>query len=157
MGFTNAEQLREVFAACGLGFLLSVLYDGFYLVRRYLKPPAVVVFLLDIVYFALAAVVLFLFCLVMTQGEVRFFSVFAAFLGFVAYRLTIGRMTSRLTDRFLGFFERIGNACERSLDRMICRSKGYLNTVKRKLMETVEKIRKKAKKFSKKGCNKVVK
>ena len=156
MNFTNADQLREVFLSCGMGFLLGVLDDGFRLVRRYLIPPKVIVFLLDILYAAVSAFLVFLFCLAMTQGRVRFYTLLAVLCGLVVYRITVGKMTSFVIDRTLTFFGRLGDKCERWTDGAVCCFKRWICATFRKLLEKVEKIRKKAKKFSKKGCKKMV-
>ena len=156
MGFTNAEQLREVFLSCGMGFLLGMLGDGLRAVRRYFSPPAVIVFAMDILYAATSAVTVFLFCLAMTQGQVRAYTLLAVFGGFTAYRLTVGKLTDRFTDAALAFITRTGDSCERLLDALICRLKRRLSVVFRELLKTVGKMRKKAKKFSKKTCNKDV-
>ncbi len=95
MGFTNSEQVYELFLACGLGFLLGFYYDGFRLLRRFCRVPKFGLFLLDVLFFATAAVAVFLFSLAMTEGEVRSYSLLGSAVGFFAYRCTVGRVLLR--------------------------------------------------------------
>ena len=153
MSFTNTDQMREIFLSCGMGFLLGVLNDGFRLAKRYLTPPGVVAFFMDAINGALSAVAVFLFCLAMTQGSVRFYTLVAVLCGSLVYHFTVGKVTARVTDLFLALLGRLGDCCERTLDRVLCHFKRWGAVGLRKVLEKSEKIRKKAKKFSKKGCN----
>ncbi len=91
MGFTNAEQLYELFLSGGMGFLLGVYYDIFRIVRRLLHPSKIAVFFQDCFFFSSAAVLVFLFSLSMTDGVVRWYVLFGVFCGFMSYRYTVGR------------------------------------------------------------------
>lgn len=92
MGFTNPEQLRDVFLCGGMGFLLGLYYDGFRLFRLFVRPPRWAVFLQDVCYCVTAAVVIFLFALAVTDGQLRLFLPVGLLVGFLAYRQTVGRV-----------------------------------------------------------------
>lgn len=95
MGFTNPEQLRDLFLCGGMGFLLGLYYDGFRLFRLFARPPRWAVFLQDVFYCLTAAVVTFLFALAVTDGQLRLFLPAGLLVGFFAYRQTIGRVLLR--------------------------------------------------------------
>ena len=107
MGFTNERQLYELFLSCGLGFLLGLYYDCFRLLRRFSRVPKFGVFLLDILFFATAAVSVFLFSLAMTEGEVRGYSLAGCMIGFFAYRCTVGRLLLRSLNVVMRTLRRI--------------------------------------------------
>ena len=95
MGFTNAQQLYELFLSCGMGFLLGFYYDCFRLLRRFGRVSRFGVFIFDILFFTTAAVCVFFFSLAMTEGEVRGYSLAGCLVGALAYRCTVGRFLLR--------------------------------------------------------------
>lgn len=95
MGFTNPEQLRELFLCGGVGFLLGLYYDGFRLFRFFFRSPPAVVFAQDCLFFLTSAAAVFLFALVVTDGILRMFLFVGLAAGFFAYRYTVGRFLLR--------------------------------------------------------------
>ncbi len=114
MGFTNTEQLRELFLCAGVGFLLGAYYDVFRLLRLVLPSPAAAVFLEDVVFCVTSAATVFLFTLAVTDGVLRTYVFAGLAAGFTAYRSTVGRVIVRQTARLLTalrqFFHPVGNA-----------------------------------------------
>lgn len=151
MGFTNAEQVYEVFLSGGMGFLLGMVYDGFRLVRYWMRWGKVIVFLQDVLFFLVAAPVTFLFSLAMTDGQVRGYVLVGLLGGFFAYRYTLGRV-------FLKTFTRLTRITQRwwvSACRVFMIPFGWGGRQIRRLTripcEKCKKVAKKAKKFFKKG------
>lgn len=95
MGITNGGQLNELFLAGGLGFLLGALYDVFRVIRLMMKPSAKWVFVQDLLFFIISAVVTFLFALGINGGELRLYLFLGLIVGFVAYLCTLGRVVVR--------------------------------------------------------------
>ena len=100
MGFSNPEQLRDVFLCGGMGFLLGLYYDVFRLFRLWFPTSAAVVFVQDCVYCVSSATMVFLLSLVITDGRLRLFLFVGLVAGFFAYRCTMGRL-------LLGFSRRV--------------------------------------------------
>lgn len=110
MGFTNTEQLRELFLCGGMGFLLGLYYDVFRLLRLLLPAPAPVVFLQDVLFFITGAGAVFLFALAVTDGALRAYLFAGLAAGFGAYRCTVGRLVIRWTARLLRTIRRFLSA-----------------------------------------------
>lgn len=95
MGFTNFQQIREVFLCGGVGFLLGAYYDVFRVWRVWFSPRPVSVFLQDVWYCLTSAVVLFVLLLAITDGRGRFYVFLGITVGFFAYRSLFGRCCLR--------------------------------------------------------------
>ena len=142
MGFTNVQQLRELFLSCGMGFLLGAYYDVFRILRCILRPGTVRVFWQDLLFFLTAAPLVFLFALAVADGVVRLYLFAGLVAGFFAYRYTVGRAVVRFVTAAIAWLSRLG----RRLYDVIRVPIGALREGCRKL---VEKIRKNLKKFKK--------
>ncbi len=142
MGFTNVEQLRELFLSCGMGFLLGAYYDVFRILRCILRPGTVRVFWQDMLFFFTAAPLVFLFALAVTDGVVRLYLFAGLIAGFFAYRYTVGRAVVHFVTAAIAQVSRMG----RRLYGVIKVPIGALREVCRKLMK---KMRKNLKKFKK--------
>lgn len=95
MGFTNGEQLRELWLCGGVGFLLGAYYDVFRVWRVWFSPRAVSVFLQDVWYCLSSVMAVFVLLLTITDGQGRFYVYLGLVVGFFAYRSLVGRYTSR--------------------------------------------------------------
>lgn len=157
MGFTNAEQLRELFLSGGLGFLLGAWYDVFRIIRRLLHPRKTAVFLQDLLFFATAAVAVFLFSLAMTEGTVRSYVLIGATAGFAAYRHTVGYLLLRSVCRVLHFVKQIYRRSCAVLAVPFARFFGRLRGAIGALWKKCGKVTKKSGKILKKGLQPIVK
>ncbi len=157
MGFTNAEQLRELFLSGGLGFLLGAWYDVFRILRRLLHPRKTAVFLQDLLFFATAAVAVFLFSLAMTEGTVRSYVLIGVAAGFAAYRHTVGYLLLRAVCGILRLLKRIYRRIYSALSVPLAWFFGHLRGVMGALWEKCGKVAKKSGKIFKKGLQPVVK
>ncbi len=142
MGFTNIEQLRELFLSCGMGFLLGAYYDVFRILRCVLHPGTKRVFFQDMLFFLTAAPIVFLFTLAVADGVVRLYLFAGLVAGFFAYRYTVGRAVVRFVTAAIAWLSRIG--CR--LYGIIKVPTGALREVCRNL---AQKMRKNLKKFKK--------
>ena len=107
MEFTDAEQLRQLFLSCGLGFLLGAYYDVFRVLRLILKKGKLSYFVQDILFFVTAAVVTFLFSLAVMNGQLRFYLFLGEIVGFTAYYFTVGVVVMRFAGTVIRWFLRI--------------------------------------------------
>lgn len=105
MGFTNGEQLREVWLCAGVGFWLGVYYDVFRVWRVWMTSGAVSVFFQDVLYCLSSAMAVFVLLLVITDGQGRVYAFVGLIVGFFAERSLVGRYTvgvARRMKRFVG-------------------------------------------------------
>ena len=103
MGFTNGEQLRELWLCGGVGFLLGAYYDMFRVWRVWFSPRVAVVFWQDVWYCLTSVVAVFIMLLVITDGQGRFYVYLGLVVGFFAYRSLLGRYTLRVTTAIKHF------------------------------------------------------
>lgn len=114
MGITVAEQTKNFLFSCGFGFLLGILYDFFRILRIAFFRKKISVFIQDIIFWALSAMLTFIFILSLNHGEIRGYILFGELLGFVIYFFSFGPLVVRsgkavieLLKRFLKIVFRI--------------------------------------------------
>lgn len=147
MGFSNHDQLRELFYAGGMGFLLGGYYDIFRILRKLLHIGKWVTCLCDCLFFLTAAVGVFLFSLAMTEGVVRGYVLCGIVCGFIAYRYTVGKTMLHI----VGVFMRMGHRVVMWFQRVTAVPRRVLGGWIGKLWEKTRKLLKKVCFFSKKG------
>ncbi len=131
MGFHNTEQIRELFLAGGMGFLLGAYYDVFRVLRCLLKPGDLRVFWQDVLFFVTSAGAVFLFALAVTDGVLRVYLYIGLVAGFAAYRYTVGRAVVHTVTAACRLLARISRR------------------VRKKTANFTQKLQKKMKKFKK--------
>lgn len=95
MEISVTEQTLVFLAACAFGAVLGAFYDVFRVFRVAVPCPRVVIFLQDVLYWAVCAVATFLFILCVNGGVVRAFVIGGELIGAVLYYFTIGWLVLR--------------------------------------------------------------
>lgn len=98
-------QVLSFFYAILLGVLLCFIYDFFKSLRLTFKPQSIVVFFQDILYFFIIALFSFIFFLIFTGGEIRFFILFGLSIGFLFWKSTFSRFSVIFFRYVLKFFQ----------------------------------------------------
>lgn len=75
-----------------MGLALGIIYDLFKLDRNIFKRSTVYIFVSDVLFWVISAFVLFSFCIVFSNGQIRGFIILGALLGFMIFRLTLSRL-----------------------------------------------------------------
>ena len=104
---SSFSQLSASLFAFLLGIGLSLVYDVIKATRKIGLNSCVFVFLGDILFSFLSAVITFLFLLVFTNGALRGFVPFFETLGFVSSRLTLSRLFLKLLILIFSFLKRL--------------------------------------------------
>lgn len=104
---SSLSQLSASLFAFLLGIGLSLIYDIIKATRKIGFNSYVIVFLGDILFSILSAVITFLFLLVFTNGELRGFILFFETLGFIFSRLTLSRLFLKFLILIFSFFKRL--------------------------------------------------
>ena len=102
-----SEQAYLFLLACIAGFAIGFVYDGFRLIRVALPHPSWLIQLEDVLYWGLASASMFIFLQHTTDGEVRAYSIFGAFLGALIYFLTLSVVIMAVSTAIINFIKRV--------------------------------------------------
>lgn len=91
---SNWEQVFSFFTAFIFGIGYSIFYCFFKGIRKSFRHNVFVVFLEDILFFLVSAVVTFLLLLALTNGEIRFYMLLGIFLGFILFYFSLSAFLS---------------------------------------------------------------
>lgn len=98
-------QTAVFLQSLALGFVLGLFYDVFRIFRLAIHHSSAILFLEDIFYFAVCAVVTFLFSLSAVNGHVRVFLVIGELLGATVYYFSAGVLVMRVSKLIIRFFK----------------------------------------------------
>lgn len=87
--------------SCLLGVALGLLYDAFRFVRMIINPRNIFIFIQDVIYFLVSALITFLFVLVFNKGESRFYILAGEGIGWIIYHLTFGEMIYKCSGKIV--------------------------------------------------------
>ncbi len=107
MEISVSEQALDFLAACLLGVGLGVLYDLFRILRLALWRGRWIVAMEDLLFWMTAAATTFLFQLVNSDGQMRFYILLGELLGFTVYYFTVGALVFRASRLIIDFIKRI--------------------------------------------------
>lgn len=141
---SNANQVIGFLYSIILGIIFTILYDFIRSVRIIKPHTSVLVFLEDVIFFTIIAVVTFIFCLGLTAGEIRGYILIGILAGFLLFFFTLSRYCINF---FVAIFKVV---C--SIARVI--SKGFYFLFE-KNDEYITKFFKNTLKYFKKGLKKV--
>ena len=131
-----------------LGAALCILYDLFKSIRLAVRLRGIPLFVLDFLYFILAAVLTFFMMLVRCFGEIRWFVLGGELLGFILMRLLCRERFSRLLAHWIGkcvcgmrwIKERLIAPIRRWIRRMFGRIIAGVCSLIKKLVELLKKV-----------------
>ncbi len=107
MELTLYEQVNSFWWSFVLGALLTAVYIVVMVVRELSPPSKSLLVTGDILFMVFAAFVNFLFAAALTNGIVRFYTIFAECISFVLIYFTIGRVLKRSAAVVFGILCRI--------------------------------------------------
>ena len=96
MGTMVTSQITIFLFSMLLGAFLSLFFDGFRIMNAVLKVNLKRIFFEDVIYFVLSAIITFTYILVMNSGEIRVYIVLGEAIGWLIYRVTIGKFVYKL-------------------------------------------------------------
>lgn len=106
MEFTVTDQLAVFAFAAILGLFLGIINDIFRFIRFCGFSSKLSIFVQDIVFMAVCAVLSFLFAVAYNQGEIRFFTLCGELLGLLVYRYSIGILTGKIFSIIVKVFRK---------------------------------------------------
>ena len=149
-----------------LGAFLSLVFDGFRISNAVLKVNLKRIFFEDVIYFILSAIITFTYILVVNSGEIRVYIIFGEVLGWIIYRLTIGKFVYKIILTVVKFLSKWFSKLKKYVISKIPKDKirkliGKIKNKKPKFIKSskpkrkfLQKIRGKIKSKTKVGMNK---
>ncbi|MBQ8895536.1 MAG: spore cortex biosynthesis protein YabQ [Clostridia bacterium] len=104
------SQFALALWSLAVGAFLCAVYDIFRLLRLRRKQNALVLFLCDLLFCAIAAVCAMLLFFNLSYGKMRAYSFVLIAFGFMAWRLTVSRFVMSLLNRLLTVVSKILNS-----------------------------------------------
>lgn len=106
-----SSQAKNFLFSLGFGVLIGVLYDILRIVRMSVSPSKRALYITDFIFVFTASVATFLFCLTVTDGQLRFYILFGEALGFFIYYLSFGiiavKFSTKTVEKVKVFFKKI--------------------------------------------------
>ncbi len=94
-----STQTRSFLLSLGFGLIIGILYDVLRIVRILLSFSKIATFVTDFLFSVLSAVMTFLFCLSVTNGEVRLYIILGEFIGFSVFYLSFGTVAVKFSEK----------------------------------------------------------
>ena len=101
----SQEQIFLVFLIIGLG--IGILFDLFRTFRKNFKVSDFVTLIQDIIFMAIVGIVIVNTLIIVNNGKIRFFIIFAVIFGITFYFLTIGKICFIIFNSFMKFFKKV--------------------------------------------------
>ena len=92
-----------------LGVSLGIVYDLFKLDRLLFKRSKIFLFFSDILFWLISAFLIFTFCVIFSNGQIRGFIVLGTLLGFIIYRLTLSKLIFLLVNPLKKLVKKLNN------------------------------------------------
>lgn len=98
MELTAQQQTMAFLWSFVLGAVLAAVYTVAALIKVLSPPTKIQLFVGDVLFMVFAAILNFLFATALTEGNVRFYTVFAELVSFLAIYLTVGRILKKIIN-----------------------------------------------------------
>lgn len=143
---SSFTQVSASFFAFWLGVGLSLIYDIIRAIRKIGFKSFFIVFLGDILFSFLSAVITFLFLLVFTNGAIRAFFIFFEVIGFFACRVTISKVFLIFLIFIFSIFKKVFTFISQCLLRFSEKTQEFFVKIHLFIKKTSKKHLKRAKK-----------
>lgn len=120
MGIQLEAQVIVFLQSLLVGAALGLLFDAFRISRIAFRTPSAVVFAEDVLYFFIAALVTFLFCLTTIDGSLRVFLIIGEVIGGTLYFCTVGRLVMSVSKKIIEIIKSILRFLLKWIFRPIC-------------------------------------
>ena len=102
-----AEQTVLFLKACLFGFALGLFYEFFRILRLMVKTGTGTIFLEDLLYWSVCALISFLFILTVNSGQLRIFLLAGIIIGMIVYFFTVGTLVMRASKAIINFIRKV--------------------------------------------------
>ena len=130
--------------AAVLGFSFSPIYDVFRILRLLTKPKAVAIFIEDIIFSLICAILTFGLLIVRCNGEIRWFIFAGELCGFLICRFTISRIIYSAADLIIKFIKTIFRILKKYIWKPIMKFRNKIKLFMKTYFKKILNILKKA-------------
>lgn len=157
MDFTLSEQMISLLYSLLCGVILGAVYDIFRTVRVVAGGRKRIIFVCDLFFMLIFTFVSFFYSMSVTRGNTRYFIVMGEIVGFLVFRLTVGRISVRF---FEYLFVSIKKIIKIVIEKFVKNAKKLLQdkyrvlynmNEKRKVNHNNKRNERKVRKFNKRG------
>lgn len=148
--FEQSEQLKLFLLSLGAGFILGIVYDILRTIRLTFTKGKALIFIFDILYFVIFALVTFLFFLATNKGEFRSYMIFGEILGWIFYYLSFGIAAKSFTDAFVSVVHKFFSLIYKIISAPFRLIFKVTSKIKSKFSQFFKKVQKKTQKNRKK-------
>lgn len=117
--FGTSREVILFLGALLLGAVLGAVYDILRALRMTFRHSYLAVFAEDFVFALLFGLAFYSYCTELTRGQLRFFVIAGMALGFAAYILTVGRITSGIAGAIVKFVKSVFMRLGKLLKKMV--------------------------------------
>lgn len=107
MEFSIAQEVYVFLASVFAGLCICVVYDLLRVIRSYAKPSAAITDIEDIIFWGIAAVIMFFVVFTTNHGKVRWYEFFGVVLGSILYFFTLSRLFCFVIRKIIDVFSKI--------------------------------------------------
>lgn len=107
MELTLKQQTEAFLWSFVLGAVISVIYTVVAVIRVISPPSKKQLFVSDLLFMVIAALMNFIFAVAFTEGKVRFYTIFAETISFFAIYFTVGKLAGRAAKSIFRFISTV--------------------------------------------------
>lgn len=115
MELTFAQQSTAFLFSLLLGLSLGAFYEAIRFIRICFNLEKAGVIISDIIFMLCSSIALFLFSLAFLLGFVRIYVIAGCFLGFLFFKLTVGRFLAKVYCPVISFFKKISRKIRKKI------------------------------------------
>lgn len=141
-------QTGNFLFSLGFGLIVGISYDIVRTVRLVFTNSKKALYVTDFLFAVFSAFATFLFCLTVTEGEIRWYVILGEAIGFSVYYFSFGIIAVRFTDKTVGFIRKLSKKIFFVISSPFLKLFSFF---KRKIGKIVEKTQKNTRKAVKKS------
>ena len=142
MELTLKQQTEAFLWSFVLGVIVSLIYVIIVVIRVISPPSKIQLFVGDVLFMVFAALLNFLFAVAFTEGNIRFYTIFAELISFFAIHLTVGRLAKKTAYIVFHFISAVFRRITRPLTKKINVILSFLGEKCSILLKKAKKIKK---------------
>ncbi len=144
-----SSQTKNFLFSLGFGVLIGVLYDILRVIRMSISSSKKALYVTDFIFVFVSSVATFLFCLTVTDGQLRFYVLFGEALGFLIYYFSFGiiavKFSTKTVEKIKSFFKKFFRFVSAPFRKIFARVSGFVKKAASKSRKSLKKSAKNAK------------